>query len=322
MKNSPLLKALQDGAFHSGERLAEALGVTRAAVWKSIQQLQQAGLPIESQQGRGYCLQGGIELLDKDKIQAELSKTNQAFLAELILHDSIPSTNDFLLEYLRKKPILPVVSLAEQQMQGRGRRGRSWVSPYGNNIYFSLAWHFDKDPAELLGLSLVSGIIIINSLKRYGLNEYFYLKWPNDVLWQDRKLAGVLVEVMAQSNESCKIVLGIGINTQLPPTTQIDQAWVSLDEITGSKIERNRLAGILLDESISTFKDFEMKGLASYIKQWNEYDYCKDRSIKLQQNQENIQGIGQGISERGELLLLDEKGQLRKFLNGEIQKGR
>jgi len=319
MKNSPLLTVLQDGRFHSGEKLATHLGVTRAAIWKHIQQLQLAGLPIESQQGKGYCLRGGIEFLDEFLIRAELSLVSQAKLTQLKLLDSIGSTNDYLLEQIRQNPLLPIAALAEQQTQGRGRRGRSWVSPYGNNIYFSLAWHFDKDPAELLGLSLVCGVIILNTLKRYGLKDAFYLKWPNDVLWQGRKLAGILVEVIAQSNESCQVVLGMGINTQLASSAPIDQPWVSLQEIANTKIERNRLAGILLDETLSTLQDFEEKGLKPFVKAWQEHDYCKNRPVALKQPQQTIQGIGQGISDRGELLLLDEFGVVRKFLNGEVQ---
>ena len=318
MKDSPLLKILQDGQTHSGEKLAQSLGVTRSAVWKSIQQLQAAGIPINSQASKGYCLEGGIEPLEATHIYAELSQRNRTYLRELLLLDSVPSTNDFVLEAVRHSAGLPLACFAEQQTRGRGRGGRSWVSPYGNNIYFSLGWHFDKDPAELVGLSLMAGIIILNTLKRYGLKSEFWLKWPNDVLWQERKLAGILLEVIAQSNASCELVLGIGINTQLAANSAIDQGWVALNEITQTKIARNRLSGILLDESISALRDFEINGLAHTIQQWREFDYCKNQAITLQHAKQSIQGVAQGISDRGELLVLDEQGQLQKFMSGEV----
>ncbi len=318
MKNFPLLQILQDGATHSGEKLAQQLGVTRSAIWKSIQQLQAAGIIIRSQARKGYCLESSIELLNEKEILAEVKAENRSTLKDLALLDTISSTNDYALTSAREECALPLACFAEQQTQGRGRGGRKWVSPYGNNVYFSLAWHFDKDPSELIGLSLVAGIIILNTLKRYGFNDEFWLKWPNDVLWRDRKLAGILVEVIAQSHQSCKLILGIGINTLLSANTEIDQPWASLAEIGQSKIRRNRLCGILLDESISCFKDIEINGLASYVKLWREFDYCKNQALIFKQAQQIIHGVAQGIGDQGELLLLNEQGQLRKLMSGEI----
>ena len=318
MKNSPLLTILQDGEIHSGEKLAQALGVSRSAIWKHIQQLQAADIPIHSQTSKGYYLEGGIELLNEDQIYHEMSAATQSYLKELVLLDSIPSTNDYVLNAIRQQAQLPLACFCEQQTQGRGRGGRAWVSPYGNNIYFSLGWHFDKDPAELLGLSLVAGVLVLNALRRYGFDPDFSLKWPNDILWQGRKLGGILTEVIAQSHSSCEVVLGIGLNTQLPVTIEIDQPWVSLSEIAQNKIARNRLSGLLLDESISCFRNFEMNGLASYIEQWREFDYCKNKPITLQQAKQTIHGIAQGISDKGELLVLTEENQLKHFMSGEI----
>ncbi len=315
-----LLEALHDGKLHSGETLAQSLGITRSAVWKIIQQLQSLGLNIESQHSLGYSLPGGLELLDEKQIKAELSPKNAEHLKELILLDSVESTNDYLLERVRQAFPCPMACLAEQQTRGRGRRGRSWFSPYGNNLYFSLAWHFDKDPSELMGLSLVAGLVIINSLNRYGLDKEVQVKWPNDVLWQGRKLAGVLTEVIAQSNDRCEIVLGIGINTQVPSSSAIDQPWVDLQEIMGFKIQRNRLAGILVDELISTLNHFETMGLNPFINPWKEHDFYKDLPLSFQYGKELIHGLSQGITEKGELLMLDNTGQLRAFSSGEILK--
>jgi BirA family transcriptional regulator, biotin operon repressor / biotin---[acetyl-CoA-carboxylase] ligase len=315
-----LLMLLQDGEFHSGETLANQLQITRAGVWKTIQQLDELNLSVQSITGKGYRLVGGIELLAKDKISHHLSYDNRAQLKQLTLVDSISSTNDYLLEQFKLKTAMPIACLAEHQIQGRGRRGRSWASPYGNNIYLSLGWHFDKDAAELMGLSLIAGLAIIRALKRYGLADTIHLKWPNDVIWQQRKLAGVLIEVMAQANTSCETIIGIGINTALSQDSSqlIDQPWVDLKTITNESVLRNDLAGILLDELITIIKEFENNGLQLLINEWVQYDYYYHQPVCIHTPQGSTTGIAQGIGEMGELLLLTENNELKRYFSGEI----
>ncbi len=315
-----ILQLLQDGKFHSGELLAQSLNITRSAVWKNIQLLETFNIDIESINGKGYQLKGGIELLDDSLIKKELNSKNLNHLSHLELLEQTASTNDHILECFRQHTKMPMVCLAEQQTQGRGRRGRQWISPFGNNIYCSLGWHFDKDPVELMGLSLVAGLAIIRTLKRYGFTQHFQLKWPNDLLWNNQKLGGVLTEIMGQSHASTEVIIGIGINTLLSKdanTLSIDQPYTDLQTIFQKKIHRNRLAGILIDELMTAISQFEINGLSYFINEWNEYDAYYKKPVKLITPSKTIEGIAEGVGAQGELLLSVKQQQLR-FYSGEI----
>jgi BirA family biotin operon repressor/biotin-[acetyl-CoA-carboxylase] ligase len=208
-----IIKQLADGRFHSGEELAESCGITRAAIWKHIKKIKEIlGMEIFSVRGKGYRLTHPLELLDQDKILAAMSLGSQTSIRKLDIHQSIESTNALLLDQEARDMVSGHVCLAEQQTAGRGRRGRFWVSPYGCNIYFSLFWKFSMGPAQLGGLSLAAGLSVVRSLESVGVSGVG-LKWPNDVYWRNRKLAGLLLEVTGEAEGPSIVVLGIGINT-------------------------------------------------------------------------------------------------------------
>ena len=206
-----LLKCLSDGEFHSGEDLGEMIGVSRAAISKHIKGIQEWGLDIYRVQGKGYKLANQLDMLDQEKLSAPSPD------ASLELIPIIGSTNQHLLERTNTLES-GSVCIAEYQAAGRGRRGREWVSPFGANLYLSMYWRLDAGMAAAMGLSLVVGVAVVEALEEMGV-EGIKLKWPNDLYHNDKKLAGILVELSGQSGGAAHIVIGLGLNLSMDPTT-------------------------------------------------------------------------------------------------------
>ena len=189
-----LLSILADGEFHSGQSLARQLGVTRAAIWKSVRQLQSFGLDIDAVHGKGYCLERPLELLSERNIVAGLSASARKQLPQITILFSTESTNSYLMQELADNPVQTRVVIAEHQSSGRGRRGNQWLSPLGSGLYLSVSWHFNRSLSDLALLSLYVGVAIVRALRHIGVRQAA-LKWPNDIFVDDKKLCGVLIEM-------------------------------------------------------------------------------------------------------------------------------
>lgn len=313
-----IVRRLADGRFHSGEELAREAGISRAAVWKHIGKLQdELGLEIHAVRGRGYRLVEPLELLDRDRILAGL--TGQAQPAQLELLGRIDSTNNHVLEQAVAGAPSGYVCLAEQQIAGRGRRGRRWVSPFGSNIYLSMLWRYPVGPARLGGLSLAAGLAVVRGLRTLGV-EGMSLKWPNDVLWKGRKLAGLLLEVAGESDGPSRVVLGLGLNTRLAPETaaQIDQPWTDLTQVPGgADLSRNHLVAVLLENLLAALTRFEQEGLAPLLEEWRQYDLLHDRPVTVLVGERRVDGVHRGIGADG-ALLLEHRGTVRPYYAGEV----
>lgn len=315
-----LLAYLSDGKFHSGQSLGRALGITRSAIWKAIQQLNLCGVEIQSISGKGYRIPRGMELLEQSIISQHLNQIAKSVLNDLIILDQVTSTNDYLLSLIPSHRQHNIACFAEYQTHARGRRGKTWITPFGTNIYHSLLWHFNKDPAEIVGLSLAIGVAVYNALKQYGIKGGITLKWPNDILYYDKKLAGILLETTAEHHEYCSVVIGVGINTYIPSQLghQINQPWIDIYELTQSNPNRNRLAGLLLNNIVQSLQLFEDKGLPPFLATWRKLDNMIGKKIILHTSDTNIEGVMRNVSDKGELILLNDNGQEKKFLSGEV----
>jgi BirA family biotin operon repressor/biotin-[acetyl-CoA-carboxylase] ligase len=311
---------LADGRFHSGEALAQACGISRAAVWKHVKLLRKSyGLELFSVRGRGYRLGRPLELLNEERIRTELSAPVSSRLVQLEIRHQLDSTNSYLLERAQQGAPSGSVCLAEQQTAGRGRRGRQWVSPFGRNIYLSTLWRFQAGPAELSGLSLAAGLAVVQSLEQLGV-EGVKLKWPNDVLWEGRKLAGLLLEVAGEADGPSRVVLGLGVNTRMESEygEMIDQPWVDLFQIPGGEeISRNRLAAQLLEQLFVTLGRFEREGLQPLIAAWQRYDLYYGQPVSLRVGNKLVQGVHRGVNTEG-ALLLQQGEKLLPFHGGEV----
>lgn len=305
-----LISILADGEFHSGEHLGEFLGMSRAAINKHIQSIREWGLDVFTVPGKGYRLPAPVNLLDADRI---LSKLEDKRVTVLPIVDS---TNQYLLDRITEL-ISGDACLAEYQQAGRGRRGRQWVSPFGANLYLSMFWRLEQGPVAAMGLSLVIGIVMAEVLQRFGAKQV-RVKWPNDLYLYDRKLAGILVELIGKTGDEAQIVIGAGINMAMRETVanQIDQRWINLQD-AGINIDRNELAATLLNELRHALQQFEREGLQPFIPRWCTLDNFIDRPVKLLMGEQQVLGISRGIDQQG-ALLLEQEGEIKPFISGEI----
>lgn len=314
-----LITLLGDGNFHSGSALGEKLSITRSAIWKSIAQLQELGIIVESVKGKGYRLAQPLLLLDATQIEHHIQTTEKNKLAKLELLHSLPSTNDYLKEKLTLAQTA-YICLAEQQSAGKGRMGRTWISPFGVNIYLSCLWQFQQDLSTLAGLSLVIGLAVVKTLSTCGFNDDFKLKWPNDILWQNKKLAGILIEISAETYGCARTIMGIGLNVNMLSDNQqeITQPWTSISAITGNMQDRNKIAGLLINQLLQHISIFERQGLAAFLPQWHGYDALLGKEISLQHGNDIISGVANGVNEYGQLLLKHADGCTRAYSSGDV----
>ncbi|MCK4842970.1 MAG: bifunctional biotin--[acetyl-CoA-carboxylase] ligase/biotin operon repressor BirA [Methylococcales bacterium] len=321
-----ILTILADGQFHSGTKLAEKLGISRSAISKQLKQLNESGIEFNAISGKGYRLEYELQLLSKNEIEKQLSATANGLIAELEIHDCIHSTNSYLVEkaQLNKSDLADdhaIVCLAEYQTAGKGRRGRDWLSPFGSNIYLSILWIFQNGSASINGLSLAVGVAVIQALEECGV-EGVELKWPNDIYWQDKKLAGILIEVSGEVGGPCSAVIGLGLNFYLPRqlARSISQDWVDLSQILAdnpAKI-RNKLASMLINHLMPTIAEFETDTLSCYLDKWRQYDCMKGKRVNIYMGKQVYTGIVEGIDDKGLLLLADEQGTVKAFASGEV----
>ncbi|UTW05717.1 bifunctional biotin--[acetyl-CoA-carboxylase] ligase/biotin operon repressor BirA (plasmid) [Amphritea atlantica] len=313
----PLLAVLADGKFHSGQALGKVLGVSRSAIWKQIKSIEESGLEIYSVKGRGYRIPGGLDLLRRELIEEELKPEVADALKLIDLNLIIPSTNAKAMDavYCDGHGSL---YLAEQQTSGRGRRGRSWTSPFASNLYFSLTWQFSNGAAALEGLSLAVGVALVRGLARMGI-EGVEVKWPNDLLWRGRKLAGVLLEMSGDAAGDCFVVIGVGINVKMPEAAaeSIDQPWVDLQQALGVAPSRNRLLAELINELVPVLQQFSEEGFAVFRDEWQAVNAHRNQVISLNLGSRQELGVCRGVDQTG-ALLLEVDGRLQPYHGGEV----
>ena len=305
-----LISILADGEFHSGEQLGEQLGMSRAAINKHIQTLRDWGIDVFTVPGKGYSLPEPIQLLDEAFILSQISEGTVNVLPV------IDSTNQYLLERLNKLKSGDAC-IAEYQQAGRGRRGRQWFSPFGTNLYLSMYWRLEQGPAAAIGLSLVIGIVIAEVLQRLGAHDV-RVKWPNDLYLNDKKLAGILVELTGKTGDAAQIVMGAGINLAMKSVASevVNQGWINLQQV-GLNIDRNQLAVSLIKELRQALVHFEREGLIPFLTRWQKLDNYIDRPVKLIIGEREVFGIARGINEQGGLLL-EQDGIIKAWIGGEI----
>jgi BirA family biotin operon repressor/biotin-[acetyl-CoA-carboxylase] ligase len=319
-KQKQILSLLADGNFHSGTELAEALGISRSAIWKQLQGLAELGLAYSAVSGKGYRLNKPLELLVASTIKEEINKQTLVLISSVEIHDQIDSTNRYLVERSQYQAPSGSVCFAEYQTAGKGRRGRQWVSPYGCNIYLSILWRFQQGPAAISGLSLAIGVAVIRALNHHQIKD-IGLKWPNDIYSQGKKLGGILVEVSGETDGPCSAVIGLGLNLFLPDEEAlgITQAWTDLTKITGqTRLNRNQLAGTLLNYLLPVIAEYEAVGIKGYLDEWRDYDCLSGKSATLFIGQQQFDGMVQGIDDNGMLLIERPDGSVQTFASGEV----
>jgi len=267
---------------------------------------------------RDYRVPAGVELLDRQRIEEGLQPSARALLAELVVADVLDSTNAEVLRRMKEGAGSGLVCVAEQQTAGRGRRGRNWVSPLASNIYLSLSWEFAGEPAKLEGLSLAVGVAVAEALRSAGVPG-IGLKWPNDVLAGGAKLGGILVEMIAGADNTCRVVVGIGLNVNMPQhaIAEIDQSWTDVKTAMGGDVSRNALLISLLDQLLPLLDGFEVGGFTPWRERWCGLDAFAGREVIVTSGEQSTAGIARGIDQSGALVLETALGS-QVFHGGEV----
>jgi len=305
-----LFRALADGRPLNGMNYAEEAGISRSAVWKQVEQLRRAGLPVAAVRGSGYCLAWPIRLLDAGEIQKAAS--SPGVTVEIV--ERTGSTNSDLNRHFTHRRI----RAAEYQSGGRGRRGRCWVSPPGCGAYFSFGYRFECGLQRLGALSLVAGVIAADTVAGDGVPVA--LKWPNDLVVDDAKLGGLLVEIRGASEGPCEVVAGIGINVRLPrratgPCGFVapDQPWIDIHAAASGlhDLDRNRLIGRLAGALDAAFSQFERDGFEPFMPRWRELDALDGRHVRVSFGDRSVlEGVAAGVDRQGRLRVENELGIL------------
>lgn len=315
-----LLQQLADGNIHSGQDLARRFGVSRAAVWKHVAKLATWGLDVESIPGHGYRLSRPVDLIDGDLLEARCRAACAAPIERIDVFTELGSTN----AYLAGRPAAAAGRLsacvAEFQTAGRGRRGRRWQAPFGAALCLSVGWQFAETVPDLSALTLAAGVVVRRALHRlYRVDAA--LKWPNDLVWDDRKLGGILVELAAEAQGACRVIVGVGINVSMPvdllaKISDWERGAADLSQAApGVRPQRTGLAAELIEGMAGLLADYASTGFAPYRDEWHAADYLAGRPVRVAGG--GTDGIARGIDADGALRLETADGVLRRIISGD-----
>lgn len=313
-----LIETLADGQFHSGQALADALGVSRTAINKHIDNLDALQLDVFRVHGKGYRLAQPLQLLKFDLIREQLREHQ----APIYLKRVTSSTHDDLKQLLVDAPgktLTPgTCVLAEMQTRGRGRRGRTWLSPFGSNLYASFYWPLPEGLNSALGLSVAVGLRLAQILEQAGI-QGVSVKWPNDVYIQGAKVAGVLVELEGEPTGEGHALIGIGLNLSMPErfTQNIEQPYTDVQKHLDAPLNRHQWAVTSIRGVTDVLEQFRRHGLADLVTEWRRLDHFYNQPVNILLGQHVQQGVGQGIDNYGALLVRQGSG-LKRYFGGEI----
>ena len=313
--------ALSDGHFHSGEELAQALGVSRSAIWKAAGALRELGATLHAVRNRGYRLASASEPLDAAKIREALAADVRHHVRSVEATWSTASTNSVLLARANPPAAMSEVFVAEYQTAGRGRRGRAWLASPGGAICLSLSWTFREVPRDLGALSLVIGVCALRALRELGVAGAG-LKWPNDLLLGERKLGGVLIELRAESAGPACVVIGIGLNMALGAAllARISETGMAATDLSSAGLaqaSRNSVAAALVSACLRGLRAFEREGLTPFIEEWRTADALRGRPVDVTTGDGVAHGLARGVDVHGALLVETPQG-VRRFISGDV----
>lgn len=318
-----LLALLADGAMHSGAKLADALGISRTAVWKDVAELRERGIAIQSHDRRGYQLERPVELLDTVAMHAAAAAAGKTLPAGCEVLFEVDSTNEYLYAEPAPPPARPRLVFAELQRAGRGRRGRSWLAPFGAGLTFSIGWTFAEQPSDLAALSLAMGVQAALALRSLGV-EPVRLKWPNDLVVGPAKLGGLLTQLRSETGGPAYVVVGLGLNVDLPAAARAALAAPGAlpacdvrESSRGVPPGRNRTAAIVAASMLEGLDRFARDGYAPFAQQWQELDALLGQPVRILQGDRAVEGVARGTDASG-ALRVECDGRSERFFSGEV----
>ena len=300
------------GKFVSGETIADELNVTRTAIWKSIQSLKKFGYDIESRGKLGYKLNRMADLLLPAAVQSDLNTKIIAVENNFIHKDSVESTNQLAKKLAYDGAADGTVIVAESQTGGKGRLERKFFSPRGKGIYFSLILRPKCLPKDAPKFTLMAAVAVANAMQRFNLPAQ--IKWPNDIMFDGRKVVGILTELSAQIEKVNYIVVGIGINVNIAPKdfpADIKKVAASLSEINGGEISRLDFFRAVLEEFDKLYCTIDTEGFKKIFEHWKKFNITIGREVKVisAETGESFFGIAEDIDEDGALIVKTNNGR-------------
>ena len=315
-----ILKFLREKEYVSGEALAQKLGISRVAVWKQIQRLKDMGYEIIADQNLGYCLISRPDLLIPQEVQRRLF--TKYIGKEVYYFPELKSTNIMAKEKAlhRAEGINEgTLIIAERQSAGKGRLGREWFSPAGG-IWLSIILYPQLPPSYISRITLMTAVVVVRAIKMCTQIDP-QIKWPNDILINEKKVCGILTEMSAELDIINWIVVGIGINVNIDHREfpeDIQENTISLKEVSGKEILRVKMVQIFLQEFEKYYESLKRKEFSSILKEWKLYSHTLGRKIRVDMGERIVTGEAVNINEEGALILKKEDGELVEIISGTI----
>ena len=303
-----VIRALANGRSRDRVALGRECGLRGATLDEALERLSGLGVALIAERN-AVALPRPVDLLDAGRILRAVPR----FRSESVhVRFAVDSTNTFLAERMRAGTTAPELCAAEIQTAGRGRRGCRWVSGLGQSLVLSVSWRFTARSNELSGLSLAAGAALAEALASGGF-ERVMLKWPNDLVVDDRKLAGILVEASHSRAGSAACVVGVGFNLDLAPedSREIDQPWTDFARAFGRVPGRSSLAARAASAILDACELYRARGLAAFATRWAECDALRDRQVRVLPAGRPIEGVARGIDSDGALLVEHAAGVTR-----------
>jgi BirA family biotin operon repressor/biotin-[acetyl-CoA-carboxylase] ligase len=309
----------RDPDWVSGSALAAKLGISRVAVWQHMEKLRAAGFAFEAQRARGYRILERPASLYAPFIETQLRVRPRGFTLTVL--DDVDSTNDEAARQLAAGRPAPFVVLARRQHRGRGRFGRIWHSEGTGNLYATFAFRPRLAPERMPTFTLWMGVNLCELIANFA-RVTPGIKWPNDLLFDDRKAGGMLTEARVDADQIRDLVFGLGLNVNRPPggwPGELARRAISLEEVTGAPLDLNRLAAALIGRVLLAYDTFVEGGhLTTFADAWHRYDILRGRRITLLEGGRRHPGTVTGLDDDGALLVRDDAGKVRSFRAGEV----
>ena len=313
-----ILKTLQQERHISGEELGKRLNVSRAAVWKHINELRNRGYKIDSSPKSGYSFIKSTHLLLPEEIGLGL---NTQIMGKHIVHYAeVSSTQDIAAELARGGAAEGTLVIAEMQKGGRGRKGRSWVSLPEGGIYLSLILRPNLMPSQIVQIPLIAGVTLTRAIKETVPLQPM-IKWPNDIIIGKKKVGGILTEMSSEIDGVNYVVLGIGLNVNIPASLLAEQTAgiaTSLIDEYGAYISRAKLVQCFLSEFEIIYTKFLASGFSSVRDEWKALNNTIGSWVKVSDGGEEIEGEALDIDNDGFLLVRKESGDVSRIISGDV----
>ncbi len=303
-----IIEILKDkNDYISGEEIGNILGISRAAVWKNIEALRKKGYIIESVSNKGYRLADSTDVLSEKDIAYD----------KVLYKPEIDSTNEEGKRQAAKGCEDGLLIICDDQTAGKGRLGRSWQAEKNRGIYMSMVLYPDIMPTEIPQITLVTGIAVMRAINNVtGLKTQ--IKWPNDIIINGKKLAGILAEMSAEMEKVNYVVIGIGINVNMKSFEgELKEKATSLYIETGKRFKRSLIINEFVKEFEICYNEFCKNGFTPFVKEYNENCANAGKAVKTVGGRTNIEGISKGVNEKGEILIETDKG-LTAVMAGEV----